>query len=209
MKLTRLDHVPDDVDGKLFHTILTLRPDIETWQIQQWTAAVLRELAQGTELENPVEFVWLDDNGKLHLSAFGILNGLFMHFCPGYRLMVTEGPEEERRLWVALEEEDTVPVAEVGSSRPRWWHDPFVLRMRERELGLDEDDDEDEDDEDEGDEGIDSTNADGADISACLHEEITPDGYVEFEPGALVFHVNCRACGRSGSTTVRPGDVLW
>lgn len=202
MKLTRLDHVPDDVDEKLFHTRLTLRPDIEPWQIQQWTAAVLRELAQGTELENPVEFVWRGDNGKLHLSAFGILNGLFMHFCPGYRLMVTEGPEEERRLWVALEEEDTVPVAEVGSSRPRWWHDSFVLRMRERELGLDDDDEDDDED-------IDSTDDVETDISSCLHEEIAPDGCVEFESGALVFHVYCRACGRSGSTTVRPGDVLW
>jgi hypothetical protein len=43
----------------------------------------------------------------------------------------------------------------------------------------------------------------------CPHEELEFSGSVEFESGALVFHVNCRACGRSGSATVTNEDVLW
>lgn len=46
-------------------------------------------------------------------------------------------------------------------------------------------------------------------LSGCLHEELEFSGSVEFESGDLVFHVNCRACGRSGSTTVTNKDVLW
>lgn len=43
----------------------------------------------------------------------------------------------------------------------------------------------------------------------CTHEEIEFSGEMEFESGALVLHVNCRACGRSGSATVTNDDVLW
>jgi hypothetical protein len=105
MKLERLESIPDEVDAKLFHTLRTLRPDITDLELQRWTAAIFRELATEVELRNAVEFVWRDDNDKLHLSAFGVLNGFFMRFCPGFRLMVTEGPNEPRRLWVCKETE--------------------------------------------------------------------------------------------------------
>ena len=45
--------------------------------------------------------------------------------------------------------------------------------------------------------------------TGCTHEEIEFSGETEFESGALVFHVNCRACGRSGSATVTNDGVLW
>ena len=43
----------------------------------------------------------------------------------------------------------------------------------------------------------------------CPHDELEFDGNCEVQRDTLVFHVNCRKCGRSGSTTVTAEEVLW
>lgn len=43
----------------------------------------------------------------------------------------------------------------------------------------------------------------------CPHDELEFDGNCEVQRDSLVFHVNCRKCGRSGSTTVTAEEVLW
>jgi len=45
--------------------------------------------------------------------------------------------------------------------------------------------------------------------AACSHDELEFDGNCEVQRDTLVFHVNCRKCGRSGSTTVTAEEVLW
>lgn len=109
MKLTRLEDVPDEVDEKLFKTRHKLRTDVEgnlDLRVQRWTADYLRSLGNVTEMRNEVAFVWKDgvDPDEIDLSAFGVLNGIFMHYCPGFRLMVTEEPNEPRRIWICKEE---------------------------------------------------------------------------------------------------------
>jgi len=110
MKLTRLEHIPDEVDEKLFEALHTVMDFENPLNECRYTADVLRNLAKQAELKGTLSFVWNDNNDKLQLSAFGILNGIFMHYCPGYRLMVTEAKNEgmhhePRRIWVCKEEE--------------------------------------------------------------------------------------------------------
>jgi hypothetical protein len=45
--------------------------------------------------------------------------------------------------------------------------------------------------------------------AACNHDEIEFDGNCEVQRDTLVFHVNCRKCGRSGSSTVTAEEVMW
>ena len=108
MKLTRLESVPDEVDSKIFASLqgasIFVTPGGEDEPLfQEYLRNTGR--AQMAKLLD-VEPVWrVNENGTFDVSAFGVLNGLFMHYCPGYRLMVTEGPNEPRRLWVCKEEE--------------------------------------------------------------------------------------------------------
>lgn len=100
MKLERLESVPDAVDESLFRTRASIRDDQGAGEA---LAVTLRD--ELVEAQNcGAEIVCrVGEGGRLEVSAFGILNGLFMHYCPGYRLMVTEGPNEPRRIWVAKE----------------------------------------------------------------------------------------------------------
>lgn len=45
--------------------------------------------------------------------------------------------------------------------------------------------------------------------ASCDHAELEFSGAMENQRDTLVFHVNCRACGRSGSVVVGADDVLW
>jgi len=106
MKLERLESIPDEVDEKLFRALVTL--PIETADAvcdAEFRKLFLEVIA---ESPNPILAVG-DDLDTLRISSFGLLNTLFRHFCPGYRLMVTEAapdePVQPRRLWVCKEVE--------------------------------------------------------------------------------------------------------
>jgi hypothetical protein len=45
--------------------------------------------------------------------------------------------------------------------------------------------------------------------AACDHDELEFDGNCEVQRDTLVFHVNCRKCGRSGSSTITAEEVMW
>ena len=108
MKLERLDSIPDEVDEQLFKSLHTWRGDedfLAQVEVGIETKRLLLEMLEdGCEVVLRHETIEKGDE-KLSLSGFGVLNGLFRHFVPGYRLMVTEGPNEPRRLWVCKEVE--------------------------------------------------------------------------------------------------------
>jgi hypothetical protein len=100
VKLDILPSVPDEVDAALFGTI-------ETYSYMQSDPScldVLQRLFNTDEVAGgPSPVMRAGDEDVLIVSAFGIINGIFMHFCPGYRLAVVEGSDEPRRIVVAKE----------------------------------------------------------------------------------------------------------
>lgn len=102
MKLERLDYVPDEVDRALFKALVTWSADTAPADPAEEAAALEKTLRE-ILADKPEPVLRGNADGSVELSGFGVLNGLFMYFCPGYRLMVTEGPNEPRRLWVAKE----------------------------------------------------------------------------------------------------------
>lgn len=56
--------------------------------------------------------------------------------------------------------------------------------------------------------GIDPDQSSFYEFVGCPHDELSFDRTEDVEDG-LVVHVNCRACGRSGSYTIITEDVLW
>lgn len=103
-KLVRLEDVPDSLDEKLFENLVDVSDGTSDEELQRLAREKFSQL-----LKEDLSFVWrYNPDDSFSLSRFGILNGIFMHLCPGYRLMITEGPNEPRRIWVCKEEVTSV-----------------------------------------------------------------------------------------------------
>ena len=102
MKLERLENIPDDVNARLFRALKSWKGEDAVGRIDD--KQVMVDILCEVLVDRPEPVMRTTADG-LEVSPFGILNGLFMHFCPGYRLMVMEGPNEPRTLWVCKEEE--------------------------------------------------------------------------------------------------------
>jgi hypothetical protein len=100
MKLEKLDSIPDEVDESLFRTRDRVRDGAGA---AEGLALTFRDEMESARNGGAKVVCRSGEEGMLEVSAFGILNDLFMYYCPGYRLMVVEGPNEPRRLCVAKE----------------------------------------------------------------------------------------------------------